>query len=246
MTLPVRPQLDILVAPCPEAEKLEMRKGVITSILQSEREYVAILDVLQQVSPHYILQSEREYVAILGVLQQVSPHYILQSEPEYVAILSVLQQVSPHYILQSEREYVAILDVLQQVSPHYILQSEREYDAILDVLQQVSPTTNEVNLNNSYEELYLINVVLFVINTASIFGFSLFLIAGIQIDLFLAFVELFIGTCLYLFCYQSLLLQVALIFFSISVRWGCSALIYTSIKKNYSFCQYDNVNFFLI
>ena len=42
-------QLDMVVSPCPEAETLQMRQWVISSILDSERAYVDILNTLQQV-----------------------------------------------------------------------------------------------------------------------------------------------------------------------------------------------------
>ena len=45
-------QLDMVVSPCPEAETLQMRQWVISSILDSERDYVDVLNTLQQVHTH--------------------------------------------------------------------------------------------------------------------------------------------------------------------------------------------------
>ena len=43
-------QLDTALPLCPEDEKLQMRKWVVTSILESEHGYLNILDILMQVS----------------------------------------------------------------------------------------------------------------------------------------------------------------------------------------------------
>jgi len=43
-------QLDTNLPLCPEDEKLQMRKWVINSVLESEKTYLGILDILMQVS----------------------------------------------------------------------------------------------------------------------------------------------------------------------------------------------------
>ena len=42
-------QLDVMVPTCAETEKIHMRKYVVTSIVESERMYLVILDTLMQV-----------------------------------------------------------------------------------------------------------------------------------------------------------------------------------------------------
>ncbi len=76
-----------------EVEKAQMRKWVVTSILDSERGYVSMLDVLLQVnslslffplSVTSILDSERGYISMLDVLLQVS-----------LSLLSLFPSLSP-------------------------------------------------------------------------------------------------------------------------------------------------------
>lgn len=51
-------QLDPTLPLCPEDEKLQMRKWVIKSILESEHSYLNILDILMQVSIPSTLQKQ--------------------------------------------------------------------------------------------------------------------------------------------------------------------------------------------
>jgi len=41
--------MDTILPLCPEDEKLQMRKWVINSVLESEKTYLGILDILMQV-----------------------------------------------------------------------------------------------------------------------------------------------------------------------------------------------------
>jgi len=42
-------QIDTVLPLCPEDEKLQMRKWVINSVLESEKTYLGMLDILMQV-----------------------------------------------------------------------------------------------------------------------------------------------------------------------------------------------------
>jgi len=45
----VSAQIDSTLPLCPEDEKLQMRKWLITSVLESEKIYLGVLDILMQV-----------------------------------------------------------------------------------------------------------------------------------------------------------------------------------------------------
>lgn len=49
MTSAALVQIDTALPLCPEDEKLQMRRWVITSVLESERTYLGMLDILMQV-----------------------------------------------------------------------------------------------------------------------------------------------------------------------------------------------------
>jgi len=72
-------QIDTTLPLCPEDEKLQMRKWVITSVLESEKTYLGILDILMQVCHvtsiwyAFCKSLHIQYLCLTGPFSKITP-----------------------------------------------------------------------------------------------------------------------------------------------------------------------------